>query len=60
MTEMDEKQLNRLLLWLAVYVVASVAISWACGKLPEALSMVTNIASGFFGAAMAMMRQRQQ
>ena len=60
MTELDEKQLRTLLLWLALYALASVAVAWASGKLPEALSMLQNIASGIFGAAMAMMRQKEQ
>lgn len=57
MTEQDEKQLRMLLLWLAVYASAVVAIGWATGKLPDALALLQNIASGLFGAAMAMMRQ---
>jgi hypothetical protein len=59
MSEADEKQLRTLLVWLALYVLASVAVAWASGKLPEALAMLNNIASGLFGAAMAMMRQKE-
>jgi hypothetical protein len=56
-TEQDEKQLRVLLFWLAVYVSAVVGVGWATNKLPDALALLQNIASGLFGAAMAMMRQ---
>ena len=54
----DEKDLNRLMWWLAVYVVGAVVISCYAGKPQEALALLNNVASGIFGAALAMMKQK--
>jgi hypothetical protein len=52
----DTKQLDRLLGWLALYVLTLLAISAIAGKLAEAIPVVTNLVSGFAGAALAIMR----
>lgn len=52
----EDKALHELLLWLAVYVGALLVIAWAAGKLIEAIPVITNLISGFAGAAFAIMR----
>jgi len=52
----EDKALHELLIWLAVYVFALLVITWAAGKLAEAIPVITNLISGFAGAAFAIMR----
>ena len=54
----DEKDLNKLMWWLAAYVVGAVAVACYTGKPQEALALLNNVASGIFGAALAMMKQK--
>lgn len=52
----DTKTLDRLLCWLALYVVCYIAMAVWSGKPIEALPVISNLVSGFAGAAFAVMR----
>jgi TctA family transporter len=58
MSESDEKLVRQLLFWLAAYALGVVCVSWASGKLAEAIPVLTNIASGLFGATMMLIKQK--
>lgn len=55
----NEQVLHRLLLWLALYVLLNIGISVYAGKPAEALVVLSNLVSGFAGAAFAMMRHEE-
>jgi hypothetical protein len=48
--------LNALLKWLAVYVAALLLVSVFAGKPLEVVPVLSNLISGFAGAAFAIMR----
>ncbi|HEU0142907.1 MAG TPA: hypothetical protein VFQ79_24515 [Bryobacteraceae bacterium] len=50
------RTIDRLLYWLGVYVVMLFVLAWAAGKPGEAIPVLTNLISGFAGAAFAIMR----
>lgn len=52
----EDKALHELLIWLSVYVLALLVITWMADKLTEAIPVITNLISGFAGAAFAIMR----
>ena len=52
----DQDTLNVLLRWLAGYVVAFMVIGAVAGKLADVVPVLTNLISGFAGAAFAIMR----
>jgi hypothetical protein len=53
-TAASERQLNTILFWLLFYAVASSAASYF--KLTEVAAMLAQIATGLFGAALALMK----
>ena len=52
------RTLDRLFGWLALYVFLLFAICALAGKLADAIPVLTNLISGFAGAAFAIMRLR--
>jgi hypothetical protein len=52
----EQKTLHVLLYWLAAYVLIMVVVVGLAGKLAEAIPVLTNLISGFAGAAFAIMR----
>ena len=58
MPTMEDRQLYIILGYLAAMILLMVAVGWLAGKLPDVLAVLTNIVSGLFGAALAILRQR--
>lgn len=56
---MNDKDLDRLLAWLAGYVLILIVIGWTADKLVEVLPVITNLVSAFSGAAFAIMRSHK-
>lgn len=52
----DLKTLDRLLLWLASYVIILVIVCAMAGLLRDIVPVLTHLISGFSGAAFAIMR----
>jgi hypothetical protein len=53
-TAVNEKQLNTILFWLLFYACASAAANYF--KMTEVSAMLGQIATGLFGAALALMK----
>lgn len=52
----DLKTLDRLLLWLACYVIVLVSVCAMAGLMADIVPILTHLISGFSGAAFAIMR----
>lgn len=52
----EQKELRTLLFWLAAYVAAFIVVVSVAGKISESIPVLTNLISGFAGAAFAIMR----